>query len=113
MGLAAGAVRDNLRGLWLTVLVHPLEQFDDCGCGTVNLIVKDADYYLLNRFNVHDPRQLTRACLGGKKINPRHWFRVPRSAAGRDIQGPPLYPCGFCLREEVGWHWNGELMPDR
>ncbi len=80
------------------------------------LAIKDADYYLLNRgltgISVHDPRQLTRACLGGKKINPRHWFRAPRSAVGEEITGPPIYPCGFCLREEAGWRWNGELMPD-
>lgn len=77
---------------------------------------KDADYYLLNRspsgIGVHDPRKLTRACLGGGKINPRHWFRARRSAIGKEVRGPYLYTCGFCLKEEGLWHWNGELMPD-
>lgn len=75
-----------------------------------------AEYYLLCRspggIGVHDPRKLTRACLGGRKINPSHWFRAPRSAVGQEIQGPRLYTCGVCLRKETFWRWNGELMPD-
>ncbi len=76
----------------------------------------DAGYYLLNRspggIGVHDPRQLIRACLGGKKINPRNWFRVPRPAVGKEVKGPFIFPCGFCLRDEGPWRWNGELLPD-
>ncbi len=76
----------------------------------------DAIYYLLNRgpggITIHDPRQLTKACLGGRQINPKHWFRVPRSGIGRDVVGPTLYCCGVCLRDESRLRWNGELLAD-
>jgi hypothetical protein len=80
------------------------------------LTIENAEYYLLNRspggITIHDPRQLTRACLGGKQINPRHWFRVPRSSVNGESEDAYLYGCGFCCRGHEMLYWNGELMPD-